>query len=440
MQPTLDYLYNLQRFGIKLGLEEITKLVQALDNPQNQFKSIHVAGTNGKGSTAAFIASILQQAGYKVGLYTSPHLIRFNERIRINGKEITDKELVKYTKKIQEKVEQHKIPATFFEFTTALAYLYFAQNKVDFAVIETGMGGRLDATNVIIPEISVITNISIDHTEHLGKTKLQIAAEKAAIIKEKGLVVTAENDTEIVDLFRDISEKKNARLFVLDDEVNYKPEKSNLIDNLYLKEQPFTVSGKLNGKFTIKLLGKHQLKNASLALLVIYLLKEKGYLNNVNSDTLKLGLEKTTWSGRLEIISQKPLTIVDGAHNVEGMKCLREFIVQLPSFAQLSKQKTLPKKKILILGIAKDKEIEKMIHLIVPLADEVILSQGNYKPADLDVLEKEVKKYNKNIKKFTEVEEAIKEAIISAKEDDIILITGSLYLVGDVLKHRNLFK
>lgn len=417
MQSTLDYLYNLQRFGIKLGLKEITKLVQALDNPQNQFKSIHIAGTNGKGSTAAFIASILQQAGYKVGLYTSPHLIRFNERIRINGKEIIDKELVKYTKKIKEKVEQHNIPTTFFEFTTALAYLYFAQNKVDFAVIETGMGGRLDATNVIIPEISVITNISIDHTEHLGKTKLSIAAEKAAIIKKKGIVVTAETDLEIIKLFKQVCAKKQARLFVLDNEISYHLTASDL------RQQTFTTSGRFNCDFTIKLLGEHQIRNAITALLAISLLDR-----TISIYTLKKGLKLADWPGRLDIIGDNPLVMIDGAHNVDGMERLRDFI------------KSLPQRKILILGIAEDKEIEQMISLIVPLVDEVIVSQGNFKPSPAEKLAEVVKIYNKNVKICPRVKKAIAAAISLATKNDLILITGSLYLVGDILKHRNLFK
>ena len=171
MQKILDYLYGLNQFGVKLRLEEMEKLVKALDNPQDKFKSVHVAGTNGKGSTCAFLASILEQAGFKVGLNTSPHLVRFNERIKINGKNISNQKLGELTTVIKEKVENNQISTTFFEFTTALAFLYFAQEKVDYAVVEVGMGGRLDATNVLLPEVSIITSIDLDHTGNLGETK-----------------------------------------------------------------------------------------------------------------------------------------------------------------------------------------------------------------------------------------------------------------------------
>src|SRR3989344_2116826 len=183
-QSTLDYLYNLERFGIKLGLEAINDLLQLLDNPQNKFRSIHIAGTNGKGSVSAYLAAILSQAGYKVGWYTSPHLIRFNERIRVDGKEIEDEELARLTKSIKDKAGKNNLSPTFFEFTTALAFLYFAEQKVDWAVIEAGMGGRLDATNVLKPEVSVITGISFDNQKYLGDTLEKIAGEKAGIIKE----------------------------------------------------------------------------------------------------------------------------------------------------------------------------------------------------------------------------------------------------------------
>ncbi len=421
VQELLNYLYNLQRFGMKLGLEEITKLVQALDNPQNKFKSVHLAGTNGKGITAAFIASIFQEAGYKVGLYTSPHLVKFNERIRINGKEINDTDLVNLVKIIKKKVETNKIQTTFFEFTTALAFLYFAQQQVDYAVIETGLGGRLDATNILKPELSVITNISLDHTKYLGGDKLSIAQEKAEIIKEHSVVVTAEQDQKILRLFKEVCQKKKARLFVVDEQIKFKIADSNL--NSGLEGQTFTA---LNNSFTINLLGKHQFKNAVTALLVAKLLK-------IPLIKIKGGLSKARWSGRLEIIHNKHLVIVDGAHNVDGCQKLKDFLIQ----NQFGKNN---KKIILILGIAKDKQINKMISLIVPLAEEVILTQGNFKPAALDVLEKEVRKYKKNIIKQNDVKEAIKEALALAKENDLILVTGSLYLVGDVLKYRNIFK
>ena len=393
-QQTLEYLYNLNTFGIKLGLEVISKILQELDNPHHKFKSIHIAGTNGKGSTAAFIASILREVGYKVGLYTSPHLIRFNERIKINENEITDEELVNYTKIIKQQAEKSNLQPTFFEFTTAMAFLHFAVEQVDYAVIETGLGGRLDATNVLNPQISVITNISRDHTEHLGNGKLNIAQEKASIIKENSLVVTAEQDEGVLKLFNEFCEEKKSKLLIVDEQLNGTEIKTHL-------------------------LGEYQIKNAAMAYLV-------GNLLNIPESRIHQGLLKAEWPGRLEYIA--PNVLIDCAHNVAGMKELSSFI------------KKLPQRKILILGISEDKEISKMVSLIAPLVDEIILTQGNYKPASLEVLEREVKNYTNNIKKCSQVEEAIKEALKQKNKDDLILVAGSIYLVGDVLKHKSLFR
>jgi len=422
-QQLLDYLYGLERFGMKLGLEEITKLVDALDNPQFKFKTIHVAGTNGKGSTSAFLASILQTAGYKVGLNTSPHLIEFNERIKINGEKISDEELVALIPEIKQKVEENDIQTTFFEFTTALAFKYFEQQKVDYAIIEVGMGGRLDATNVIKPEICVITNIDLDHTKHLGNTKLQIAPEKAAIIKEGSIVVTGEQDPEILADFKMVCEEKNAELFVLNEEISYDVILSGLVG------QAAKVTGLLEGNFEFKMLGEHQIKNGLLAALAI--LKMNPYFS---LNAIKQGLHNAKWSGRLELVNHKPLVLIDGAHNVAGAITLNKFLE-----STVQKIKGM---KILILGIAKDKQIPEMVDLIVPFADEVILTQGNFKPAEIEVLKKEVVRHlsEDKITVCPEVPNAIRKALELVTDDGIIIATGSLYMVGDVLKHRNLFK
>src|SRR3989338_1387571 len=251
MQSTLDYLYSLERFGIKLGLETTQKMLDVLENPHHTFKSIHVTGTNGKGSTCAFLASILQEAGYKTGLYTSPHLVKFNERIKINGFDIPHQDLLQLISEIKEKCS-HLNP-TFFEFTTAMAFLYFARQKVDFAVIEVGMGGRLDATNVIMPEVSIITNIGFDHMKHLGDSKEAIAREKAAIIKEKVPLVTAEQDPLLVSYFEKVCRQKQSPIFLVKDVTIISKQES-------LSGQSFTVDG---GKFSITLLGRHQQTNAA---------------------------------------------------------------------------------------------------------------------------------------------------------------------------------
>ena len=314
-RAALEYLYGLERFGIKLGLEVITTLLNTLGNPHQQYKSIHIAGTNGKGSTAAFLAQILIEAGYKVGLYTSPHLIQFNERIKINGKDISELDLINLIAVIKEKAEKNNLQLTFFEFTTALAFFYFAQQKIDVAVVETGMGGRLDVTNVIQPEVTIITNISLDHQQYLGETKEEIAAEKSGIIKDKAIVVTVEEDKEVLKIIEKKCMEKNAGLFLSD---KAWPQEASL------ERQIFTVKGQ---EYTIHLLGEHQLQNAALAIKAASLLAERGLL--ISSYNIQEGFKKAYWPGRLEIICNEPLVLVDCAHNLAGMQELARVIPSL---------------------------------------------------------------------------------------------------------------
>lgn len=414
MDKTLQYLYGLERFGIKLGLQAITELLDRLDNPQHKFKSIHVTGTNGKGSTCAFLDSIFQQAGFKVGLYTSPHLVRFTERIKVNGKEIKNKELVELTKFIKQKAEENHLHPTFFEFTTALAFLYFVQNKIDWAVIEVGMGGRLDATNVIIPEVSVITNIDYDHMSYLGDTKKKIAGEKAGIIKENIPLITAEKENFIINVFKEKCLEKKAELIVLNE--SYQIKKSDLKGQVFVAKKE---------RWMIPLLGEYQIQNTLLALLVIEVLHKKGL--NISGEVLKKGLKKTKWPGRLQILKKKPLVIVDGSHNLEGFTYLSSYLKQFPQ------------RKIMLIGIKEDKQVSEMVALLSPLMDEIIISQSNYKPANPYLLEKEVKKYKDKVKVVPDFKEAIKEAIKLTNPEDLLLIAGSLYLVGDFLAQRMLF-
>jgi len=408
----LSYLYGLKRFGMKLGLEVIYQMMERLDNPQHKFKSIHVAGTNGKGSTAAYLANILQEAGYKVGLYTSPHLINFNERFQINGEEISEENIVELTKKIKDKIDG--IEPTFFEFTTAMAFEYFAQREVDFAVVEVGLGGRLDATNVINPEIAVITNIGNDHEQHLGYELVKIAKEKAGIVKKDSLVVTAEKNKRILDYFKRVCEERKGKLHVVQEQIN------SIITYSSLKGQGFDTKGMVEGHFDINLLGAHQVDNASTAILASKLI-------GIKDDAIRSGLKKTNWPGRLELIQEKPYLFLDGAHNAQGMHKIAEYA------------KTLSHRKVLVLGIAYDKDIKSMVESIVPLFDHVILTQGNYKPAETYILRREVEKHTKNVEEIPQVEEAMEKALSLVEGNDVALITGSFYMIGDaraVLKKK----
>ncbi len=449
MHDMLNYLYSLERFGIKLGLEVMQKLMAVLDNPERAFKSIHIAGTNGKGSTAAFLASILQEAGYKTGLYTSPHLVRFNERIKINGRDISDAGLRRLIAIIRKAVEEnqtgkHSFQPTFFEFTTAMAFLHFAQEKVELAVIETGMGGRLDATNVITPEISIITSIGMEHTQYLGNTLLKIAAEKAGIIKKGIPAVIAEKNQRLASFFRKACARKKAPAHILDEEIHYHPERWDLSGQRFRASfMAGTMTGALTagknpaaGKrftagensfgrsavrdfFHIPLLGQHQLRNAAGAMLAA------SYLG-IPPENIKTGLAKTHWPGRLEIISGKPFILADCAHNAAGMLELAKFI------------RVLPHRKIILLGISEDKQIPEMVSLIAPLAEEIIISKGNYKPAEPDIIAKEARKYAAKVEIEPQPEKALRKALSRLSNDSVLLATGSIYFVGEILKYRNL--
>lgn len=414
----IKYLQSLEKFGIHLGLERITYLLNKLGDPHLKFKSIHIAGTNGKGSTAAMIASILKEAGYKVGLYTSPHLLDYRERIKINGKDISEEdfnkglELVKniacWTKSPTYAGDEESVPSncvggtlsaakhqpTVFEALTAVAFWYFAKKKVDCAVVEVGMGGRLDATNVVTPLVSVITNIDYEHTEILGKTLSKIAYEKAGIIKPGVPVVTAENKTEPLKVIEKICRKKNASLFEVRSWVKGKEASLEVRSGL---------------------LGRHQRVNTLCTLLAILLADIK-----VTKSSIREGLRKVSWLGRFQIISKKPLIILDGAHNPAGAKVLRVTIEEL-----------YPQQKFtLIFGAQEDKDYLKMLKILAPVCSRIILTQSSHKeaalPEDLAVcLDKQGISYISS--------RNTREALEQINGDEKVLITGSLYLVADAL-------
>jgi len=406
MEDLLAYLFGLERFGIKMGLDVIKDVMARMDNPQEKFKSVQITGTTGKGSTAAFLASILQEAGYKVGMYTSPHLKKFNERIQINGVAVTDDEIISLTKRVKENVEG--IDVTFFEFTTAMAFSHFAQHKVDIAIVEVGLGGRLDSTSILKPDVSIITNVSLDHTHLLGETTLEIAKDKAAIIGLNAITITAEKHSEIVDHFKKVCSERKSELLQVHTALEIKEISSSL------HTQTFSTTGLVNGTFKTRMLGRHQIENACTALLAAYVLK-------ISDEVMVKGIAKTYWPGRLDLISEDPFIMVDGAHNVAGVEAIYDFVA------------SLPKRKVLLLGIAQDKDIPAIVKTIVPLFEEVIISQGNYKPAETAIIASEVRKYTDKVEEIPSLKEAVKVAKERAGSDGLF-ITGSLYMVGDAMK------
>ncbi len=394
----LNYMYNLERFGIKPGLKTISKLMNLLGNPEKKLKAIHVAGTNGKGSTSSMIATILQESNYKVGLYTSPHLIRFNERITINKQEIKDDELTKLILKIKELIEKNKLNPTFFEFTTALAFIYFANKKVDYAVIEVGMGGLLDATNIINPIISVITNIDFDHMKYLGNTLKKIASNKIGIIKKDVPLVTSERNDLIKEQIREKCLKENALYYNIND---YKITiiQSNINQQIFSFEKTI---------YKLNMLGEYQIYNACLAIKVCLLI-------GLSTPIIKKGLEKSFWSGRMEIVNKKPFIMLECAHNIAGIRNLKQFLNR--NFHEI----------YLILGISNDEHKLSMIKELLPFAKKVIISKAHYKGMNPKKIAPLIKT---NYQIIPDVKIAIKKAM-NEHLDIPIIVTGSIYLVGE---------
>jgi len=429
----IEYIYNLNKYGIKLGLKNITYLLSLFDNPHLKTKVIHIAGTNGKGSTASIISSIVKTAGFKVGLYTSPHLVHFQERMRIDGELISQKavcHLLERMKPIIRKVattEGYQHP-TFFEVITAMAFLYFYENHADFSIIEVGLGGRLDATNVCQPLVSVISHIDYDHMDRLGNTLTEIAREKGAIIKDKTFVVNAKQYPEVHEAIKAIAEEKQALLYSVGEEINPSLTHSDL------KGNDFHYSGIYHRfkDFHVPLAGEYQVENASMAIAVAELLNHMGY--QVSEHDIIEGLKNSRWPGRFEIVQKQPMVILDGAHNPNGVA---QFIKNL-------KKLVLDKRIIAVLGIFSDKDYYRILKNIVPFVDQLILTMANNPRATpTHILAREAGRYisHEKITEKTTVDAAIQESFRIAKKDDVICITGSLYTVGEAeayfLKKRN---
>lgn len=401
-------LYELEKIGIKLGLENSFNLANYLGNPHNHLKCIHIAGTNGKGSTSSFIASILQENNYKVGLYTSPHLIRFNERIKINGIEIEDSYIEDFVSKYYNYIKNNRF--TFFEATTMLAFQYFKDNNVDYAVIETGLGGRLDSTNIIDPLCSVITNIDFDHKEFLGDTIEKIAYEKAGIIKKNKPVFCGilQNEAENVMIAK--ASENSSQIYFVKDYVKFENNYFYFIDNPDIKYY--------NG-----LDGIYQVRNSALATLVI-----KEMFNNIDNNTIQKGLfnviQNTNLSGRFEYYHRSPDVIFDCAHNPNGVKAFVE------TFQQIYNKYD---ERILIFGAMKDKDIDEMLNILDNYFDKIYFCDIEY-----DRSEKKETLKNKfaNNKKFIILNEPNKfiANFIQNNTNKVLVVLGSIYILGNIKK------
>ena len=404
------YLAGLNIDVMRFGLEAISELLSRMGNPQNSFLSVLIAGTNGKGSTAAMLASILQQAGLKVGLYTSPHLIDFRERIVINGVKISRKDWGGLLAEIKDHTVQ---PVTYFECLTAAAFLYFSRRKVDIAVLEVGLGGRLDATNICQPLVSVITNIALEHTAYLGKTLEAIAREKAGIIKKNGVCVTAATQRKVIDVFNGICHKQQAGLLRLGIDFKIKIHRDESIS--------YEGQNRKINRLTVPLRGPHQLSNAALALAVIEILEKKGY--RINDQAVQKGLAQTRWEARLEVLRPSPLFLLDGAHNPAGIASLCHVVGKDFSGRRL----------ILIFSALADKDYRRMMRKIAPLAHQIFLPLLKTKRAvPPTVLAAFLESLGCPALISDSITASIRQALQSAGENDLILACGSLYLAGEV--------
>ena len=413
---TLDWLFSLEHMGVKLGLDNIKELLHRLGNPQDEFRSVHVAGTNGKGSVSAMLASILREQGYRTGLYTSPHMVDFRERILCGRELISEAELAKLAMEVKGQWEEMErttgqIP-TFFEVTTAIAFLHFADGGIEEAVIEVGMGGRLDATNVISPDCSIITSISMEHTQYLGNTLSSIAAEKAGIIKPGVPVVTAADQSEVLDVIKRVALAKGAPVRIVGKDVDYRLISATT-------EGTMIELGSLSVPVKLPLLGGYQAVNAATAYAAALELDRKNV--EVQEKAIIAGLENVRWPGRLELVQGRPMIVLDATHTPDGSrKVALEF------------NKLFGRNMTLVIGVLNDKDLAGVVGPFAGIAKKAVATAPATErayPATMvaQVLDRDLK----NVEIEPSIPCAIQRAIEITDANGVILITGSIYTIGE---------
>lgn len=411
-QQSLQAMFQLHRFGIKLGLDTISAMLSGLGNPQRNLKCIHIAGTNGKGSVAAMLSNILKSSGYTVGRYTSPHLERFNERICIDDEPIGDDEVVAAYQRANGITGLERQP-TFFEFTTAMALDVFSQHQVQWAVIETGMGGRLDATNVLNPKLTIITNISLEHRNYLGDTIKIITGEKAGIIKPGIPVISGVRQKSAQKVVEQIAKKNKSKHYQFGTDFKIRRQINQNL-NYYGTNQAWR-------NIELGLCGDHQYDNAALVIAACEQLIEKG-LCEISESQMRKGLLETQWPGRLEVAGIDPYLILDGAHNLMAARILKRHLL-----------KHFHNRKItLVVGILDDKPYRSILKDLIEPCHKVIVTQPKIDRAiPVDRLEPIVKEFAKEVSARQDVADAIKLALSSTAKEDVICVAGSLYVVGE---------
>ncbi|WP_370833748.1 folylpolyglutamate synthase/dihydrofolate synthase family protein [Acidaminococcus sp.] len=411
----VDYVESLGKFGIHLGMERIQGLTALLDHPERKIRTVHVTGTNGKGSVTTFLANMLQQAGLKVGSYTSPHFVRYNERICLNGEEISNEDFAAVTEKTKAALDRFLAQGgeqpTQFEFITAMAFLYFAEKQVDCAVIEVGMGGLWDSTNIITPEVSVITNVTLEHTERLGKTIEAIAAQKAGIIKP-GVPVVTEAEGKALEVIRGAAEANHAPLYVYGDDFSTEELTSSMDTQTFLYR-----FGEKELEVAIHLPGEHQILNGAAALTAAEILR---YKHGVPDEAAMLrGMEAARWPGRLERIHRNPDIILDGAHNPSGVTVLRKALDEYYPKAR----------RIYVFGMMADKDVSQVSDILFRPEDTiytVLAHEGDRSEKP----EKLAQRLHKNAVPMEDLTAAYQRAVSEAGPEDVVIVCGSLYLIG----------
>ncbi len=415
---------RIPRSGLVWDLGRMVMLLERLGNPQYAARSVHIAGTKGKGSTSAMIAAILASSGYRTGLYTSPHLLSIRERIQVDGRPIPEPAFARATAVMKPEVEWVNHfgglgELTTFELLTALAFLYYREVRVDYQVMEVGLGGRLDATNVVKPEVRVLTSISYDHMDVLGDTLDKIAAEKAGIIKPGSTVVCAPQFPEAMVVIEKVCQEKGAQLIKLGTEVTWRLKDFNT------ERQSFKLNGLIrNYELHTPLLGEYQLENAAAAVATAEVLSGLGA--RVTPDSIGVGLAQVRWPGRLQVLKRRPWLIIDGAHNVYSAKRLVEALRKYFSFSRA----------ILVFGVSSDKDIAGMVAELAPLTGEVIVVSSRHpRAAKATVLADEFSKVGITPRLTENVVSAVDIALGMATPDDLICVTGSIFVIAEVMQY-----
>jgi dihydrofolate synthase/folylpolyglutamate synthase len=416
------WLYSLRRFDSERDLRSISYLLSKIGSPHEKFNSIHVTGTNGKGSTVAMITSILLADGYRVGMFTSPHLSSFTERIMVDGIPITRKDITRIIQEIKPHLDEMTFDPNirspiFFDVVTAIAFKYFAEKGVEFAVVEVGIGGKLDATNIITPLVSVITNIGLEHTGVLGNTLLEIAEKKAGIIKTDSILVTATKNEEVLSLFKEKCRKMNSRIYHVGHDIKLKKLGSDL------EGQSFSLKGIFREyeNLFIPLLGYFQLYNSATAVGAIEALELKGRI--ISNEAIEKGLKTVVWPGRLEIIRKKPLVVLDCMKDLEAAEAIKRSLMTEFDYERL----------IAVVSFSSDKRISEMIDQLSEVVDFFFITAHGVmrRAAEPLKIAEEVERNSKSYKIIPKVKKALKEAINFANEKDMIIVIGSVFLVGE---------